>query len=83
MFIFKVSVILKAIERFMPDLYDGLMEIKKSMHKKTYLKVVKSVYRAKAKHLHPDKRTGDKLAFQRLEAAYALVMNDLRKRGKR
>ncbi|KPK66724.1 MAG: hypothetical protein AMS21_00800 [Gemmatimonas sp. SG8_38_2] len=44
--------------------------------------LVKGVYRAKAKHFHPDCKTGDKAAFQKLEAAYKLVMDDLRKRGK-
>lgn len=46
------------------------------------LELAKSVYRAKAKHLHPDKKTGDKAAFQKLEAAFKLVQDDLRKRGK-
>jgi DnaJ-class molecular chaperone len=45
--------------------------------------LVKNVYRAKAKYLHPDKNTGDKEAFQLLEAAYKIVMDDLKKRGKK
>jgi DnaJ-class molecular chaperone len=45
--------------------------------------LVRSVFRAKAKHMHPDKKTGDKVAFQRLETAMKLVLDDLkRKRGK-
>jgi hypothetical protein len=44
--------------------------------------LAKEVYRAKAKHLHPDKKTGDKAMFQKLENAFKLVSDDLRKRGK-
>lgn len=44
LFIFKVSVILRAIADFMPDLYDGLMEIRKVIGKTDYFHVLKEVY---------------------------------------
>ena len=44
MFIFKVSVLFKAIETFLPDLFEGLMEIKKSLKKRDCHKVIEHVY---------------------------------------
>lgn len=41
--------------------------------------MIKSVYRAKAKILHPDSG-GNTEAFQQLESAYSLVMADLKGR---
>jgi len=43
-FVFKVQVLLKAIQTYLPDLYDGLMEIRKSMNKSGYHKTLKKVY---------------------------------------
>ena len=40
----------------------------------------KKAYRALCLEHHPDKG-GDKAAFQQLQAAYAAVMEDLKKRG--
>lgn len=37
------------------------------------IELVKSVYRAKARHLHPDKG-GDAEAFKRLDAAYKAIL---------
>lgn len=43
-FIFRVQVLLEAIENYLPDLYDGLMEIRKSMNKASFHKTLKRVY---------------------------------------
>lgn len=44
-FIFKASVYLKMVEEFLPEVYDGLMEIKKSIGKSNYDEVLSRVYR--------------------------------------
>ena len=44
-FIFKASVYLKMVEEFLPEVYDGLMEIKKSIGKSNYEEVLYRVYR--------------------------------------
>ncbi|MBN2104774.1 mannose-1-phosphate guanylyltransferase [bacterium] len=43
-FVFKVSVILKAIEEFMPDLYDTLMEIRNAIGKKDFPALLDRAY---------------------------------------
>lgn len=43
-FIFKASVYLKMVEEFLPEMYDGLMEIKKSIGKPEYEEVLNRVY---------------------------------------
>ena len=44
-FIFKASVFLRTVEKFMPDLYDCLMEIRKFLNKPNYEDVLQKVYR--------------------------------------
>jgi len=43
-FVFKSSVLLKAIEEFLPDLYDGLSEIRQAIDTPRYDEVVRRVY---------------------------------------
>ncbi len=45
MFIWKASIILHEIEEKLPELYEGLMEIKSHLGRKDYSAVVESVYR--------------------------------------
>ncbi|MBN2417538.1 mannose-1-phosphate guanylyltransferase [bacterium] len=45
MFIFKVSTFLKAVEEYLPELYDALMDIRKVIGKPEYETVLKNVYR--------------------------------------
>jgi hypothetical protein len=46
--------------------------------------LIDDVYRAKAKHLHPDVQgTGNEIAFKRLEAAHEAVKQHLEQRAKR
>ena len=44
LFIFKVSVVFKALKAYLPDLYDGLVEIKKTIGKPKYDHVLNKVY---------------------------------------
>jgi len=44
MFVWKVQAILKEIEESIPELYDGLMEIEKSLGKKWQAEVIKKVF---------------------------------------
>ena len=44
-FIFRVSVFLKAVKRHMPDLHEGLMAIKRIVDKPNYENVLNKVYR--------------------------------------
>lgn len=44
LFIFKVSILLKALKECLPDLYDGLMEIKRYIGKSQYDHVLNKVY---------------------------------------
>lgn len=46
MFIWKASTILKLIEEFLPELFEGLMEIKAVLNKTNYDDVVNRVYRS-------------------------------------
>ncbi len=46
MFIWKASTILKLIEEFLPELHEGLMEIKEVLGKPNYDEVVNRVYRS-------------------------------------
>ena len=43
-FVFRVSTILKAIEDLLPDLYDGLMEIRRFLDKPSYEEVLQKIY---------------------------------------
>jgi len=45
LFIFRVSVFLKTLKKFLPDLYDGLVEIQKYFDKTNYEEVLEKVYR--------------------------------------
>jgi len=45
MFIWKVSSILKEIEDKLPELYEGLIQIKSQLNKKTYAAALEDVYR--------------------------------------
>lgn len=44
-FIFKASVFIKAVEEYLPDLYDGLMLLKKSLADGNFNKKLNNVYR--------------------------------------
>ena len=44
MFIFRVSVFMKAVKKHLPELYDGLMEIKKFFDKPNFNEVLQTVY---------------------------------------
>lgn len=44
-FVFRTSVFLKAVEEFLPDLYDGLCEIRGALDKRGYVRAVQRVYR--------------------------------------
>jgi mannose-1-phosphate guanylyltransferase len=46
MFIWKAVTIINLIEEFLPELYEGLMEIKDALHKPKYDEVVARVYRS-------------------------------------
>ncbi|MBL7994261.1 mannose-1-phosphate guanylyltransferase [bacterium] len=46
MFIWKAATILKLIEEFLPELYEGLIEIKSALHHSHYDDVVNRVYRS-------------------------------------
>ncbi|OQX59588.1 mannose-1-phosphate guanylyltransferase [candidate division KSB1 bacterium] len=45
MFIWKAKIILEEIEEFLPEFYDGLMEIENHIGQPTYWEVVETVYR--------------------------------------
>ncbi len=45
MFVWKASTILKEIERFLPDLYSGLMTIKASLGKSSETKTLSTIYK--------------------------------------
>lgn len=45
LFIFRISVFLKALKTYLPDLHDGLMEIQKHIDKPGFEPVLQSVYR--------------------------------------
>lgn len=44
-FVFRIPVFLKAVEEFLPDLYDGLMEIERHFDRPDFDQVVTRVYR--------------------------------------
>ncbi|MCJ7812046.1 mannose-1-phosphate guanylyltransferase [bacterium] len=44
LFIFKVSVFLRAVKEYLPDLYDGLMEIKRYIGKPKYETILHQIY---------------------------------------
>ncbi len=44
-FVFQIPVFLKAVEEFLPDLYDGLMEIERHFDRPDFDEVVSRVYR--------------------------------------
>ena len=45
MFIFRVSTFLKAMEEYLPETYDGLLEVRKAIGKPNYEAVLERVYR--------------------------------------
>lgn len=45
LFVFKVSTLFKALSKYMPELYEGLMEIKKHIGAPSYTEVVDRIYK--------------------------------------